>query len=153
MNIVINGGGGVGEALAEILSHEHHDVTIIEPDQKRVGALLGEVDCEIVTGNGVSPAILREANVSEADIFLAVTDQDEVNLLSCLFARKAGCPRSIARVRNRAYVDDSTMSAKELGIDQIINPDEEAAHEMARVLQNPGTTQVAPLAGGALRAD
>ena len=150
MKIVINGGGGVGEALAKILSQEHHDVTVIEPDLRRSEALDGEVDCQIVAGNGVSPAVLREAHAGEADIFLAVTDQDEVNLLSCLFAQRAGCPRSIARVRNRAYMDDSVMSARELGIDQIINPDEEAAHEMVRVLQNPGTTQVAPLADGAV---
>lgn len=150
MKIVINGGGGVGGALAEILSHQGHDVTIIEPDIRRADVLRGEMDCHVVTGNGASPAALREAGAESGDIFLAVTDQDEVNLLSCLFAREAGCPRSIARIRNRACVDGSDMSIRALGIDQIINPDEEAAREMVRLLRTPGTTQVTPLADDAV---
>mgnify|MGYP002640744066 FL=1 len=150
MKIVINGGGGVGAALAEILSHLHHDVTMIESDIRRADLLRGEVDCLVVTGNGASPVVLREAGTAVADIFLAVTNQDEVNLLSCLFAREAGCPHSIARIRNRACVGGSDMSIHALGIDQIINPDEEAAREMVHLLNTPGTTQVTPLAEGAV---
>ena len=150
MKIVINGGGGVGEALADILSHLHHDVSVIESDIRRADTLRGEMDCHVVTGNGASPAALREAGADTGDIFLAVTNHDEVNLLSCLFAREAGCPRSIARIRNRACVDGSDMSIRALGIDQIINPDEEAAREMVRLLSAPGTTQVTPLADDAV---
>jgi len=150
MKIVINGGGGVGGALADILSHEHHDVTVIEPDIRRADVLRGEMDCHVIIGNGTSPVTLREAGAENADIFLAVTDQDEVNLLSCLFARQSGCLHSIARIRNRACVDDPDRSLQVLGIDQIINPDEEAARETVRLLSMPGTTQVMPLANDAV---
>lgn len=151
MKVVINGGGGVGEALADILSHEQHDITVIEQTPNRAEALEGLLDCRVLVGSGSTPVVLREADVGECGIFLAVTDSDEVNLLSCLIARKMGCPRSVARVRNPAFTaDDPAVPVGELGIDQIINPDEEAAREIVRLLRNPGTTQVMPLAGGAV---
>ncbi len=153
MKVVINGGGGVGEALADILSHEQHDITVIEKNPGRAEALEGLLDCRVLAGTGSTPAALRDADAGDADIFLAVSDSDEVNLLSCMIARKMGCPRSVARVRNRAFTaDDPAVPAGELGIDQIINPDEEAAREIVRLLRNPGTTQVIPLAGGAVIA-
>jgi len=153
MKVVINGGGGVGEALADILSHEQHDITVIEQNPNRASALEGLLDCRVLAGTGSTPATLREADVGACDIFLAVTDCDEVNLLSCLIARKMGCPRSVARVRNPAFTaDDPAVPIVELGIDQIIDPDEEAAREIVRLLRNPGTTQVIPLAGGAVIA-
>jgi len=153
MKIVINGGGGVGETLADILSHEQHDITVIEKNPRRANALEERLDCRVLQDSGSSPLVLREANAGDCDIFLAVTDSDEVNLLSCLIAGRMGCPRSIARVRNPAFsAADSAVSAKELGIEQIINPDEEAADEIVRLLRNPGTTQVIPLAGGAVLA-
>jgi len=149
MKIVINGGGGVGEALADILSHEQHDTTVIERLPSRAAALEEFLDCRVLVGTGSSPASLREAGAAESDIFLAVTDCDEVNLLSCLMAGKMGCPRGIARVTNREFkASNPDLPIGELGIDQIINPDEEAAAEIVRLLQNPGTTQVIPLAGG-----
>jgi trk system potassium uptake protein TrkA len=148
MKIIINGGGGVGSALAEILSQEMHDVTVVEQNPRRAAGVEEKADCQVIVGDGSCPSVLREAGAASGDIYLAVTDRDEVNLLSCLFARKAGCARSIARVRNRAYVEDPTGLAREMGIDQIINPDEEAAREIIRLLRIPGTTQVTPLVGG-----
>ncbi|MBS3820375.1 MAG: Trk system potassium transporter TrkA [Phycisphaerae bacterium] len=153
MKIVINGGGGVGEALADILSHEQHDITVIEQAPSRANALEETLDCRVMTGTGSSPSDLRDAGVGGCNIFLAVTNRDEVNLLSCLIAEKMGCPRSIARVRDRDFhAADLDLPVGELGIDQIINPDEEAAGEIVRLLRNPGTTQVIPLAGGAVIA-
>lgn len=150
MKVVINGGGGVGEALADILSNEQHDVTVIEQNANRAEALEELLDCKVISGTGSNPAVLREADAGHASIFLAVTDFDEVNLLSCLVARRLGCPRSVARVRKLAFaMDDPAISIGEMGIDQLINPDEEAAREITRLLRNPGTTQVIPLAGGA----
>ena len=153
MKIVINGGGGVGQALAEILSEEHHDVTVVEPNAKRAGAVQEAVDCRVVVGAGATPVVLREAAAGQADIFVAVTDRDEVNLLSCLMAHKLGCPRCIARVRHPSFnADDPAVPIGELGIDQIINPDEEASREIVRLLRSPGTTEVVPLAGGTVAA-
>jgi trk system potassium uptake protein TrkA len=151
MRIVINGGGGVGQALAGILSRENHDVTVVEVNPDRCEAVSEAVDCHVITGTGVTPTILREAGVDRADIFAAVTDRDEVNLLSCVIARKLSCPRCIARVRDKSFsATDPALPVAELGIDQVINPDEVAAREIVNLLENPGTTQVIPLVNGAV---
>ncbi len=151
MNIVINGGGGVGQALASILSEEQHDVTVIELNPSRAEAVREIVDCRVVAGAGAMPSVLRDASADESDIFIAVTDHDEVNLLSCLIARKLGAPRSIARVVHPCFsTDDPAVPVSELGIDQIINPDEEAARETVRLLHNPVATEIIPLAEGAV---
>jgi trk system potassium uptake protein TrkA len=150
MDIVINGGGGVGRAVALTLSLEKHDVTVIEADEARGRALEETVDCHVIQGNGCLPPILRKAHGGQADIFIAVTDRDEVNLLSCLIARKLGCPRAIARVSDRAYTtSDPAVPTDDLGIEQIINPDAEASAAILRLLRNPGTTEIFSLAGGA----
>ncbi len=149
MKIVINGGGGVGQALAGILSEENHDVTVVEVNAARAELVQDEVDCHVIVGSGAVPPVLREACVGEADIFVAATDRDEVNLLSCLIARKMGCMRSIARVRHPSFnATDPAIPLSELGVEQVINPDEEAACEIVQLLRNPGTTEVLPLAGG-----
>jgi len=151
MKIVINGGGGVGQALASVLSEEQHDVTVLEPNVGRADALQGAVDCHVVAGAGSTPADLRGAAAGQSDIFLAVTDRDEVNLLSCLIARKLGCPKTVARVRHPSFrADDPAVPVSELGVDQIINPDQEAAQEIVYLLRNPGVTQVVKLAKGAV---
>ncbi len=151
MKIVINGGGGVGHALASVLSEEQHDVTVLEPNASRADALEGAVDCHVVVGSGSTPADLRFAAAGQSDIFLAVTNRDEVNLLSCLIARKLGCPKTIARVRHPSFkADDPAVPVSELGVDQIINPDQEAAQEIVYLLRNPGVTQIVKLANGAV---
>ena len=151
MKIVINGGGGVGHALASVLSEEQHDVTVLEPNASRADALQGAVDCHVVVGPGSTPADLRFAAAGQSDIFLAVTNRDEVNLLSCLIARKLGCPKTIARVRHPSFrADDPAVPVSELGVDQIINPDQETAREIVYLLRNPGVTQVVKLANGAV---
>ncbi len=141
MKIVINGGGGVGHALASVLSEEQHDVTVLEPNASRADALEGAVDCHVVVRPGSTPGDLRFAAAGQSDIFLAVTNRDEVNLLSCLIARKLGCPKTIARVRHPSFrADDPAVPVSELGVDQIINPDQEAAREIVYLLRNPGVT-------------
>jgi trk system potassium uptake protein TrkA len=153
MKIVINGGGGVGRALSGILSEEQHDVTVIEPRASQVEALRDTVDCSVLLGSGSSPASLREAGTDEADVFIAVTDRDEVNLLSCTLARNLGCPRSVARVREPSFASDpQALPIDRYGIDQIINPDQQAAAEILRLLENPGATQIVPLADGTVVA-
>ena len=151
MKIVINGGGGAGYALASVLSEEQHDVTVLEPNGRRADALGGAVDCHVIEGPGSTPADLRSAAAGQSDIFLAVTNRDEVNLLSCLIARKLGCPKTIARVRHPSFrADDPAVPVSELGVDQIINPDQETAREIVYLLRNPGVTQVVKLANGAV---
>ena len=151
MKILINGGGGVGGALAGVLSEEQHDVTVLEPNPTRASALQGTVDCHVIVSSGSTPDDLRAADADKSDIFLAVTNRDEVNLLSCLIARKLGCPKTIARVRHPSFrADDPAVPVSELGVDQIINPDQEAAREIVYLLKNPGVTQIVKLANGAV---
>lgn len=151
MDIIINGGGGVGEALADILSLEGHDVTIIERDPGRSDALEELLDCQIINATGSSPQELVRAKAGRCDIFLAVTDLDEVNLLSCILARQMGAGRSFARVSDPTYTaGDWPGRLSELGIGQVINPEQEAARETVRLLKTPGTTQLIPLASGSV---
>ncbi len=141
----------MGQALASVLSEEQHDVTVLEPSAKRAEALESAVDCHVVVGPGSTPDDLRLAAAGQSDIFLAVTNRDEVNLLSCLIARKLGCPKTIARVRHPSFTaDDPAVPVSELGVDQIINPDLEAAQEIVYLLRNPGVTQIVKLANGAV---
>jgi trk system potassium uptake protein TrkA len=151
MKILINGGGGVGLALANILAEENHDVTVVERNPARAAAANEESDVHVRIGSGATPENLRLAGAAEADIFVAATDKDEVNMLSCFLARKLGCPLTVARVSEPAFSKpDPDVSLAELGIDQIINPDQQAASEIIRLLKTPGTTEVMPLVGGAI---
>ena len=141
----------MGSALASVLSEEQHDVTVLEPNANRADTLQGTVDCHVIASAGNTPDDLRQADAGESDIFLAVTNRDEVNLLSCLIARKLGCPKTIARVRHPSFrADDPAVPISELGVDLIINPDQEAAREIVYLLKNPGLTQIVKLANGAV---
>jgi trk system potassium uptake protein TrkA len=151
MKIVINGAGGVGHALAGILIDEKHDVTLVEISATRASAVQEDLDCQVLIGSGASAADLRRAGVGSAEIFVAATDRDEVNILSCFVARKLGCPLTVARVRDPALTEaDPDVPLSELGIDQVINPDQQAAREILRLLETPGATEVIPLVGGAI---
>lgn len=151
MKVVINGAGGVGSALAGILAEEDHDVTLLEINPARVAAVSEDLDCQVLIGSGATTSDLRRAGVGGADIFVAATDRDEVNVLSCFIARKLGCPLTVARVRDAALTEaDPDVPLSELGIDQVINPDRQAAGEILRLLETPGATEVMPLAGGAI---
>ena len=95
-----------------------------------------------MTGNIVAPDTISETGLDEADLFIAVTTNDEVNLLSCLLAKKAGCHRTIARVRSPEYSSDREYLKEQLGLDMIINPELLAAQEIERDLALPGATDV-----------
>ena len=101
MKIVLVGGGKVGTALARQLSEEGHNVTVIDTNKARVEHIGESYDVMSILGNGSSITTLSEAGVEEADVFIAVTGSDELNLLCCMFAKKAGHCHAIARVRNR----------------------------------------------------
>ena len=142
MKIIIVGCGNVGAALAEQLSSEGHDITVIDTRQQLVESV--SVSCDVlgIVGNGASFTVQSEAGVGESDLIIAVTGSDELNLLCCLIARKAGGCSTIARVSNPVYSDEIAFIKEELGLSMIINPQAAAAREMARTLKFPFAQKV-----------
>lgn len=137
MNIIIVGSGKVGYTLAQHLNAEGHEITVIDSDEDKVREISSEMDIYCVLGNGTSYLAQKEAGVEKADLLISVANQDEINLLSCLMAKKAGNCQTIARVRNPEYYQEIGYIREELGLSMSINPEWEAASEMARLVQYP----------------
>ena len=142
MKIVLVGGGKVGTALARQLSEEGHNVTVIDTNKARVEHIGESYDVMSILGNGSSITTLSEAGVEEADVFIAVTGSDELNLLCCMFAKKAGHCHAIARVRNPSYSHELDFIKKQIGISAIINPEMAAAKEISHLLRFPGASKI-----------
>ncbi|MFH1680076.1 MAG: Trk system potassium transporter TrkA [Candidatus Eisenbacteria bacterium] len=149
MKVIIVGAGEVGFHIAGHLSEQGHDIAVIErnPDKHRV--LKEKVNALLVLGNGSSAATLEKAGVAETDLFIAVTDQDEVNLVACLLAREYKVPRIIARVKTLEYIrSDGKLNAEKLGIDVFINPDAVVAEEICKIAAHPAASEMVEFAGG-----
>lgn len=142
MRIIIVGNGKVGSTLAEQLSSEGHDVVIIDKNQQNVDNSVNTLDIMGVCGNGASYRVLLEADVSRADLLIACTSQDEINLLCCLVAKKLGARHTIARVRNPEYSDQLVFMRDELGLSLSINPERAAASELFKVLKFPSAIKI-----------
>ena len=142
MKIILVGGGKVGTALARQLSEEDHNVTIVDTNKARVEHLTESYDVLGIVGNGSSITTLAEAGIEDADVFIAVTGSDELNLLCCLIAKKAGNCHTIARVRTPEYSSELNFIKEELGLAMVINPEMAAADEIARVLKFPSAIDV-----------
>lgn len=137
MKIVIVGDGKVGFALTEQLSREGHDVVVIDNNKKVLSDSTERLDVISVLGNGASLKTQREARVGESDLLIAATASDEINLLCCIVAKKLGCARTIARVRNPEYGEQLRFLRDELGLSMTINPERTAAMEIYRMLRFP----------------
>lgn len=142
MKIIIVGCGNVGSAIAEQLSYEGHNITVVDINEKLVNGVSDAYDVLGVVGNGASLNIQREAGVDNADLLIAVTGADELNLLCCLIARKAGGCHTIARVSNPVYSREIGFIKEELGLSMIINPQMAAAQEIGRLLKFPSALKV-----------
>ena len=142
MNIIIVGCGKVGEALAFELNTSGNNVTVIDQDSTKVKAIATKYDLLGVIGNGASRETQKDAGIDETDLLIAVTGNDELNLLCCLVAKKsAGC-RTIARLKNPEYNTDAHYFKNELGLAMVINPELAAAREIARILNFPSAIKV-----------
>ena len=137
VNIIIVGDGKVGAALAAQLSSEGHDITIIDSDPQVLSESIEKLDVMAVTGNGASMSVLREAGAGETGLLIAATSLDELNLLTCLTARKLGARHTIARIRNPEYSDQLVALGEDLGLSLTVNPDQAAAQEAYQLLQFP----------------
>ncbi|MBQ8956655.1 MAG: Trk system potassium transporter TrkA [Lachnospiraceae bacterium] len=149
MKIIIVGCGKVGSALAESLSKEDHDITVIDIDRDVINQLTNTVDIIGVEGNGASLIVQKEAGITEAEILIATTVSDEVNMLCCLIAKKSNKDiKTIVRVRNPIYLDEVGFFREELGLTMVINPERAAAREIARLLRFPSAMKIDTLSGG-----
>ena len=148
LNIIVVGGGKVGATLVERLSRENHDVTLIDKNRVKLDAITGAYDVMGVEGNGASFAVQKEAGIDSADLLISVTDSDELNLLCCTLAKRAGRCEAIARVRTPEYSQEAAFLRDRLGLAMIINPEFEAASEIARVLYMPTALEIGTFAHG-----
>ncbi len=148
MNIVIVGDGKVGTTLTEQLSLEGHDVVVIDRNPKLIEQLVNSYDVMGVCGNGASYDVQIEAGVQNARLFIAATSSDELNILSCLMAKKIGAHHTIARVRNPEYLKQLSFIKEELGLSMIVNPEYDAANEIAKVLRYPSAINIESFAKG-----
>ena len=148
MNIIIVGCGKVGTTLAEQLTNEGHDVTVVDQSAEAVKRVTNSTDVMGVTGNGVSHNVQKEAGIEYADMLIAMTGSDEQNLLCCLIAKKASQCITIARVRNPDYLNERGFIKEKFGISMIINPELEAANEITRLFSIPSAIEVDTFARG-----
>ena len=142
MRIIVVGCGNVGLTLTEQLSKEGHNITVIEEQSSVVQTAVNSLDVLGIVGNGASYSIMKDAGIDKADLMIAVTDSDELNLLCCLIAKKAGNCHTIARVRNPIYKKEINFIKEELGLSMVINPEEAAATEAGtKAADNTGASR------------
>ena len=137
MQIIIIGCGNVGGTLAERLSKEGHNIAVIDTNKDAIAAVTTTSDVLGIVGNGASLSVLLDAGMREADLLIAVTGSDELNLLCCLIAKKAGKCHTIVRVSNPLYSKEASFIKSELGLSLTVNPQLAAAREMARLQSFP----------------
>ncbi len=142
MKIIIIGDGKVGYSLAENLSKEDNDITIIDKNPEALRKADEFLDVMCIKGNGVSTKVLTDAGVKDAELLIAATASDEMNMVCCLTAKKLGVGHTIARIRDTEYADELSLLKKEMGLDMIINPERAAAREIARILRFPQAVNI-----------
>ena len=148
MKIIIVGCGKIGSTIARELNDEGHHIVVIDKNPQAVENLTGSIDIMGITGNGASFEILQEAEIENADLIIAVTGADELNIYCCLLARSAGVRHTIARVRNPEYTKDLPRIKDILGLSLSINPELICAREMDRLLKFPGAIEIDTFAKG-----
>ncbi len=142
MKIIIVGCGNIGATLAEQLSIEGHDITVIDVRRKVVENITNSYDVLGIVGNGTSFSVQAEAGIEDADVLIAVTGADEINLLCCIIAKRTEKCHTIARISNPAYDRESHFIRQELGLSLVINPQKAAAREMVKLFQLPSALSV-----------
>ncbi len=148
MKIVIIGLGTIGRTILKNISDENYTVTIIDEDREKVENLIERYDVFGVVGNGASIDIQNEANTADADLVIALTRSDELNILACLVAKKVGAKNTIARVRNPDYRKQIAEMKDDLGISMVVNPERETANEIFNIISLPSVAQIEQFAEG-----
>ena len=148
MKIVIIGDGKVGFKLAKQLSEENYDIVLIDPNEGKLKETINRLDIFCITGDGVSAEVQKQADVPHADLVIACASTDELNMLSCLIARRLGARHTIARVRNPVYLQQLDILKEDLHLSMAVNPELTVANEISRVLIFPVASKVETFAKG-----
>lgn len=151
MRVIVAGAGTVGSNIARFLMQEGHEVIVIDLKRQSIATIEDELDVQTIAGNACEPQLLKEAGIEECDLFLAVTERDETNLLSAFAAKKLGCKKVVARVRGRFYYDTSEVNFRgPLEIDLLISPEILAATQLERFVDAPSALAQVSLARGSI---
>jgi len=152
VRLVIIGAGEVGYHIASRLSRERHDIVVIDQSPQLVERLQEELDLLAYQGHGATPAVLEKAGIGQADMLIAVTNSDEVNLVACLLAQQYGVPKRITRINNPDFRDSPLIEAgKSIGIDLLINPSHAVAEEIRHLIKSPGAEEAANFLEGRVK--
>jgi len=153
VKIIIVGAGEVGFHIAQKLSEENQNVVLIDKDPEKINRIAEGLDVQALMGAGTSPQVLRNSGIKEADMLIAATDSDEVNLISCLLARNLNpYLLKMARIRNPEYLEEKDLFGQDfLGIDHIINPDSVMVETILRLMEAPGASEVIDFVGGRVK--
>lgn len=142
MHIVIIGDGKVGHKLTTQLSEEDYDIVLIDQNEGKLKEALNSLDIFCISGNGADAEVQKQADVPRADLVIACTSSDELNMLSCLLAKRLGAKHTIARVRNPLYYKQMELLKEDLRLSMAVNPELAAANEIARILLFPEANKV-----------
>ena len=142
MKVVIIGSGKVGSNISRALSNENHDVTVIDIKKTALERIQDTQDIMCIEGNGADISVLQEADVDRAGLYIATTPNDELNLLSCLLAKKMGAGRTMSRVRNPVYFGQVDILKEDLGLSMVINPELITSDEIMRILVFPAAAKL-----------
>jgi trk system potassium uptake protein TrkA len=149
MKIIILGAGEVGGNLAQNLTKEASDITVVDSDSDRLRALQDRIDIRTVRGMGSHPDVLRQAGADDADMLIAVTNSDEVNMVACQVAYSVfHTPTKIARIRSTTYLDSGIFRNEAMPVDFLVNPEQIVTQDICRLIDNPGALQVMDFADG-----
>ena len=153
MKIIIVGAGEVGYHIAQKLSEENQDVFLIDKDPEKIRRITENLDVQALLGSGTSPEMLKTAGIKEADMLVAATDSDEVNLIACLLARNLNpYVLKVARVRSREYIKEKELFSQDLlGVDQIINPESVMVETIRNLMMVPGASDVVDFVEGRVK--
>lgn len=151
MNIIVIGAGEVGTHLATMLAKEYHDVTVIDPDNKKLEDLSSSADVITIHGSATSINVLKEANVKRSDLFIAVANSEETNIVAATVAKRLGAKKAIARIDTNELLQPNNKEIfLNLGIDSLIYPEKLAAHEVITLLGQTSSTEFVDFSGGKL---
>jgi len=153
VKIIIVGAGEVGYHIAKRLSEENNDVILIDRDPEKINRINENLDVQAIVGSGTSPQMLRDSGITEADMLVAATDSDEVNLIACMLARHLNpTVIKVARLRNQEYLKEEGLIDKDLlGIDQIINPEIVMVETIRNLMMVPGASDVIDFVDGKVK--
>lgn len=152
MRIVIAGAGKLGYSIAQLLAEDQFDVVVVELDSKRKEVVQNSLDVLAIEGSACSPMIFNDPDVRDADVLIACTDSDEVNMITCMMAKNSGIKHTVARIRNVEYaIHSPEMLHNEMQIDLILNPERITAAEIDHILMTPSALNVDNFGEGKVR--